>query len=225
MSAPTFVQAKAAASGSFAYTSNVTKGDFLIAVVLMTSSTQPSGVSDYVGSTWTELVSGETASDNLAASVWTATAKASGANAVTANAGSGVNSMEIAEYSSAIVDVFSTFATGSNSPSSITGNVVTTTKAKETLVGWGISPQAGVGAAQVGYTLDVTTGGAEGYNNTEHKTVSAIGTYAADFAFSEIIWACGVIALYNPSDYPSGNSWLQGHRAFANKRGMTGKKG
>jgi hypothetical protein len=217
MTAPSFVQAKAAAEGSFAYSSNVTKGDFLIAVVQMTSTSQPSGVTDTVGSSWTELVSGQMNVDGstfYAVSVWTATAKASGANTVTANSGSGVNAMEIAEYSAANVDVFSTFATGngSSSPSSITGNSATTTYANETLVGWGSSSQAGLGAALGGYTRDVTTGGAEGYNNTERQSVSAIGTYTADFAFSEIAWACGVIALYTPSDYPpAGNFVLEGN--------------
>ena len=213
MAAPTFVQAKAGGDGSFAYTSNVTKGDFLIAVVQMTSTSQPSGVADTVGSSWTLLVSGlEDSAGNYAISVWTATAKASGANTVTANSGSGVGSMEIAEYSAANVDVFSTFATGNGSPSSITGNSATTSHANETLVGWGSSSQAGLGAGAGGYTRDVTTGGFEGYNNTERRNVSAIGTYTADFVFIEISWSCGVIALYTPIDYPpSGNFVLEGN--------------
>jgi hypothetical protein len=211
MSSPMFIQARAGGGSAFNYSSNVTKGDFLIAVVQMTGTSQPSGVADTVGSSWTELASGQmnvNGSSLIAVSVWIATAKATGANTVTANSGSGVNAMEIAEYSAAAVDVFSAFATGngSSSPSSITGNSATTTHANETLVGWGSSSQAGLGAAGGSYILDVTTGGFEGYNNTEHQTVSAIGTYMANFGFSEIAWACGVIALYNPADYPGGGN-------------------
>jgi hypothetical protein len=218
MSAPLFLQAAAAGNtgGVISYGSNVTKGDFLLCIAQMNSSTHPAtGVTDTVGSNWQQLLSGLMnlgGGSFISVSVWYATAAASGANTVTIAPNGGsfhANTESIAEYSPAAIDVFSAFLTGDGSTSvnPLVGNAVTTNKAIETLVGWASNLSGGLtGSVGGGYTADVTSGGFQLYNNTEHQSVSSVGSYSANFGNSGGQWSCGVIGLYNPADYPA-SAW------------------
>jgi hypothetical protein len=213
MAVPTFIQAKADASVTIiAYLSNVTSGDFLLAVVQESGAV--TSLTDTVGSTWQKLLSGlmNLNAGTRTVSVWWANAAASGANTVTVHtSGAAPVGWEIAEYTTAAIDVSSAFLTGDGQTagSTITSNSITTTFANDILVGWA----AGIEIQDVGsgFTTDTHSpySGNDTLAATEHKTVSATGTYTASFAHRQVPpgnviyapYALGVISLYNPADY------------------------
>lgn len=85
--ATTFVQQRAANPGSdpvaLAYNSNVTAGNMLFAVVVVSDGTTPtvSGITDSLGNTWTKVVG--TSAGSFREEVWKAACGSSGANTVT----------------------------------------------------------------------------------------------------------------------------------------------
>src|SRR5579883_8498 len=197
--APTYLHSGAASTGGSdcILTANVTAGDFLLIYGMSTTVTSNTlSVSDTNSNTYTAAIAQTTTSDNLTINrVWTGTASTTNAAlSITVNVTSTTNSAyclyeQYSGTSVALDQISLRTLTPSTSPM-VTGTTGTTTQANEEVIGlYGLAVVGGFDiTADTGFSFgDLGTSpvtNSSDANWSEHKAVSATGTYAVSSAIT-----------------------------------------